>query len=471
MQPLAERIAEARRVLHGTYGFSDFRPPQRRVVQSVLAGRDTLAILPTGGGKSICFQVPGLVLGGLTLVISPLVALMQDQVAALRARGVPAATLNSLMEPVEQQAVLAEVASRRLRLLYVSPERGPRLAADLLASGVRPTLLAVDEAHCISEWGHDFRPAYRALAELRQQLGTPPTVALTGSATLPVQADIVQSLGFTRHDLHRGSFDRPNLWFGVHRLRRRSERLPALRALLAERPGAAIVYVPTRNATDAVAQALWFAGHRAAAYHAGLTRERRAEVLQQFLAGRFEVVVATSAFGMGIDAPRVRLVVHWGMPPTPEAYYQEAGRAGRDGHPSRCVLLHHRSDVEIHRRQLEVTFPARAVLQELWRHPERRTRHPAGVVASADRLGAELGQVPTGEAWYRVQSRRRAAVDRLGVMAAYAGTGRCRRRALVGYFGETLERCEGCDACAGSSGERLRALALRLKAQLASAMR
>jgi len=474
MQPLAERIAEARRVLHGCYGFSDFRPPQRRVVQSVLAGRDTLAILPTGGGKSICFQVPGLVLGGLTLVISPLVALMQDQVAALRGRGIPAATLNSLMDREEQAAVMTEVATRRLRLLYASPERGPRLTADLRELGVRPTLLAIDEAHCISEWGHDFRPAYRALAVLRRELGGPPTVALTGSATLPVQADIIQSLGFGRHDCHRGSFDRPNLWFGVQHLRRRSERLPALRTLLASRPGAAIVYVPTRNSTDAVAQALWFAGHRAAAYHAGLTRERRAEVLQDFLGGRFDVVVATSAFGMGIDAPRVRLVVHWGMPPTPEAYYQEAGRAGRDGHPARCILLHHRGDLEIHRRQLEVTFPAPSVLEELWNHPERRSHYPSGVVASADRLGAELGGKSVGDSWRRVEARRRAAAERLEIIGQYAGRRRCRRQALLGYFGEAVESCAGCDRCLSPDagpGSRLRTLARRIRNQVASAIR
>ena len=447
--PLADRIAEARRLLHGHYGFADFRPLQRRVVQSVLAGRDTLAVLPTGGGKSICFLVPALVLGGLTVVVSPLLALMQDQVGALRTRGVAAGTLNSSLTPEEQTGVMSQVLAGTLRLLYISPERAPRLAEDLQRNGIRPRLLAIDEAHCISEWGHDFRPSYRELAAFRAACGLPPTVSLTGTATPAVRLDIVASLGLGKHDLHLASFNRPNLRFDVQWMRRPAERLPVLRALLAQKPGLTIVYVQTRASCDALAQALWFSGIRSAAYHAGLPREHRSQVLTQFLAEDLDVVVATSAFGMGIDAPRVRLVVHWGMPATPEAYYQEAGRCGRDGGQARCILLHHPSDAEIHRRQIGVTFPSRKILEELWAHPERRRRHPAAITASAERLAAELGAAPMAAAWNAVERRRRAAEARLLVMECYAGGKACRRAVLLGYFGQRKEVCDGCDRCGG----------------------
>jgi ATP-dependent DNA helicase RecQ len=447
MLPLAERLSEARRLLNNHYGFQDFRPLQRRVVQSVLAGRDTLAILPTGGGKSICFQVPALVFGGLTVVVSPLLALMQDQVSALLRRGIAAGTLNSMSTAEEQGQLLSRIAKGEVRLLYASPERAPRLGLELNRAGVTTRLLAIDEAHCISEWGHDFRPAYRQLSRLRDELGRPPVVALTGSATAPVRTDIAAALGFGRHDVHVGSFDRPNLSFAVELVRGPAERLPRVRALLAGRPGLAIIYAPTRNSADALAQALWFAGHRTASYHAGLTRERRGEVLRRFLAEEFDVVVATSAFGMGIDAPRVRLVLHWGMPSTPEAYYQEAGRAGRDGQSARCILLHHPSDSVMHRRQLEVTFPPRRVVEELWANPDRRRRHPEGVVESADRLLAELGPAAGALEWARIRRRRRAALERLEVMERYAACRRCRRRSLLGYFGEEVRECGRCDVC------------------------
>jgi ATP-dependent DNA helicase RecQ len=463
MRPTMEH---ARGLLSRHFGYHDFRPAQAPVVQSILSGADTLAVLPTGAGKSVCFQVPALALGGLTVVVSPLISLMQDQVAAAEARGIPSACLTSGLTAEEQDVVRRRLVEGRLRLLYLSPERLERFAAELRAAGVRPALLAVDEAHCIAEWGHDFRPSYRGLLAARYRLGRPPAVALTGSATPAVREEIARALGFPagKYAEHLGSFDRRNLWFGVVRVANDRERLQALRRLMSGDDRMAIVYAPTRSVTESVARALTAAGHRAAPYHAGLDRARRAAILDAFLSDRLDVVVATCAFGMGIDKPTVRLVVHWTLPPTPESYYQEAGRAGRDGELARCVLLWHPSDGELHRRLLEVTFPPRRLLERIWREPSSVKGVPANVLESAARLAKELQPHRGPVEWEPVQRRRRHAEARLRVMERYAREGRCRRRALVGYFGEHLAECAGCDRCRAEPASRPlpRAVAERL---------
>ena len=459
-------MEHARSLLFRHFGYHDFRPAQAPVVQSILAGVDTLAVLPTGAGTSVGFQVPALALGGLTVVVSPLISLMQDQVAAAEGRGIPAACLSSGLTADEQAAVRQRLADGHLRLLYLSPERLERFAPELKAAGVRPALFAVDEAHCIAEWGHDFRPSYRGLLAARYRLGRPRAVALTGSATPAVREEIARALGFPRgrYAEHLGSFDRRNLWFGVVRVANDQGRLQALRRLVAGDDRMAIVYAPTRSVTESVARALVAAGHRAAPYHAGLDRARRAAILDAFLSDRLDVVVATCAFGMGIDKPTVRLVVHWTLPPTPESYYQEAGRAGRDGEFARCVLLWHPSDGELHRRLLDVTFPPRRLLERVWRDPSKATGVPANVLESAQRLARELKPERGPVQWEPVQRRRRHAEERLRAMERYAREGGCRRRALVGYFGERLAECAGCDRCRAEPTRRPlpRAVAERL---------
>jgi ATP-dependent DNA helicase RecQ len=440
---------EARRLLQRHFGYPDFRPAQAPVVRSILSGVDTLAVLPTGAGKSVCFQVPAAALGGLTVVVSPLISLMQDQVAAAVGRGIPAACLTSGLTADEQESVRRRVLDGGLRLLYLSPERLERVAPELRADGIRPVLLAIDEAHCIAEWGHDFRPSYRGLLAARYRLGRPPTVALTGSATPAVREEITRALGFPtgRFAAHVGSFDRQNLWFGVVRVVDDRDRLRALRRLISGDDRMAIVYAPTRAVTESVARALVAAGHRAAPYHAGLDRARRAAILDAFLSDRIDVVVATCAFGMGIDKPTVRLVVHWTLPATPESYYQEAGRAGRDGELARCVLLWDPRDAELHRRLLEVTFPPQRLLERIWREPTATAGISANVLESAERLARELRPERGAVDWEPVRRRRRRAEDRLRAMEQYAREDRCRRRALVGYFGERLAECAGCDRC------------------------
>lgn len=443
--------AAAQHALQAHFGFPDFRPSQRPVVESVLAGRHALAVLPTGAGKSVCFQVPAVALGGLTIVVSPLVSLMQDQVGAARSRGIAAEHLAGELDQGRVDEVLRSARMGQLSLLYVSPERLPKLAAKAFSAGVLPRRLAVDEAHCISEWGHDFRPAFRRIGEAAVLLGHPPIAALTGSATPAVRGDIMEALipRGEPFDIHLASFDRPNLWFGARRIARESERLAVLRSLL-RRDETAIVYASTRRATEKIARALRYAGHVAEAYHAGLSRERRDACLDRFLKDEIRVVVATSAFGMGIDKPGVRRVVHWTIPPTPESYYQEAGRAGRDGAPARCYLLFAPGDAEIHERQLDVTFPPIKTLRALWSGALAPERVTAGVRASAERLQQELGGSQDGAGWRRIQRRRESALARLQAVTRYASGHRCRRRALVGYFGERLDQCSGCDVCEGA---------------------
>ncbi|HEX5820124.1 MAG TPA: RecQ family ATP-dependent DNA helicase [Gemmatimonadales bacterium] len=444
-------LDRARDLLAAHFGYSDFRPGQSDVVTAILAGRDTLAILPTGGGKSVCFQVPALTLGGLTVVVSPLISLMQDQVDACRRRGIAAAALTSATTADERAHTLQQLSRRELRLLYLSPERLVGRARELAALGGRPALLAVDEAHCISEWGPDFRPEFRRLGSARRDLGDPPCAALTGSATPEVRADITRVLALGARD-RRGpvvilrSFDRQNLHFAVRQVRSERERYERLVALLRAHERLAIVYVSTRSVAEALVRSLRFAGFSALPYHARLDGEQRAAILRRFLAEQVDVVVATCAFGMGIDAPRVRLVAHWTLPGSPEAYYQEAGRAGRDGDAAHCVLLFRRGDADVHRRMLDVTLPPERLLRRAWADPALAARQSAEVRASIARLHAELVHDGTVR-WEPHRTRRRGIGRRIAMMRRFATGWGCRRRKLLGYFGEPPSTCAGCDWC------------------------
>jgi len=350
----AGRPRDLQEVLHSTWGFSAFRPVQEQVIAHVMAGRDTLALLPTGGGKSLCFQVPGLAMGGLCLVISPLVALMRDQVQALRARGVRARALTSDMSRQEIDITLDNAALGKVDFLYVAPER---LGSELFAARLHRlpiTLIAVDEAHCIRQWGYDFRPAYQRIAEVRAGFPTVPVIALTASATPAVAEDIMAKLKFRAPNMVHGSFHRPELVLWVYRT---EDRIGRLLRICAKAEGAGIVYMRDRRGTVRIAQALQREGISAEAYHAGLSFAERDRVQQAWMQGALRVVVATNAFGMGIDKPDVRLVVHLEPPPDLESYYQEAGRAGRDGHRSFAILLTHPGDAERIRDKLLASFP------------------------------------------------------------------------------------------------------------------
>jgi ATP-dependent DNA helicase RecQ len=329
----------ARSMLESRFGHPCFRVHQLKVLGPLLAGRDVLAVLPTGAGKSLCFQIPALLGQGLTLVISPLISLMQDQVGALRRRGIAAAYVNSQLDAEQRRSVLAAATSGRLTLLYCAPERLASLTRRLVDAHTPVSLLAIDEAHCITEWGNEFRPVYLRLGVFRSLLGRPPTIALTGSATPAARADILKVLRIPDAHVVVTSFDRPNLQFAVRRVPNDRERFATIREQVRSGSGASIIYTPTRRLSELVTRALLRTSVRAAPYHAGLSADIRRRVLRAFLGNTVTVIVATSAFGMGIDKPDVRRVLHWGPPPTLEAYYQEAGRAGRDGKVSECVVL------------------------------------------------------------------------------------------------------------------------------------
>ncbi len=391
----------ARAVLRELFSHRDFRPGQAKIIEAVLAGRDCVGVMPTGAGKSLTYQLPARLLGGTTLVISPLIALMKDQVDAMARAGLRATFLNSTLPPEERRARVAALRRGEVELLYAAPE-GLEASVGSALSGLGLSLLAVDEAHCISAWGHDFRPAYRNLAGLKDRFGAP-VLALTATATREVTRDIAGQLGMVEPLLVTGSFLRTNL--KLHAVKKGgdapSSRDAILRLIKGRRRQSGIVYALGRKTVDGLAEFLADHGIRAAAYHAGLEPAERERVQDAFAAGAAEVVVATIAFGMGIDKADIRYVIHRDMPRSLEAYYQEIGRAGRDGEDSDCVLFYSWADV-----------------------------------AALDRMSGDDEQFA---AMQRRQSR---------AMFRFADEPGCRHERLVGHFGEVASACgDACDAC------------------------
>ena len=406
---ITDVLADARETLKRVFGHDDFRHAQAEIVADVLAGRDTFVLLPTGSGKSLCYQLPALLLPGLTLVVSPLIALMKNQVDALHAAGVAATFLNSSIEPAQASRRLEGLRQGRFQLLYVAPER--LLLDGFLRdmAGWNVSRIAVDEAHCISEWGHDFRPEYRRLAEVRARFPGVPVVALTATANAHVREDILSGLRMRDPRVHVASFNRPNL---TYRVRSKERALAEIVDFVKKRPNeSGIVYVQSRAGTERVAEALRAAGIAALPYHAGLESHTRARHQESFVRDDTAVICATIAFGMGIDKSNVRFVIHYDVPKSLEGYYQETGRAGRDGLPSECVLFFSHGDIV----KLE-SFLGEAASE-----------------AEAARGRAQLAEVKR-----------------------YAYADGCRRAALLAYFGETFSDvpCGGCDNCLEPRAER-----------------
>jgi len=382
----------ARAELEQSFGLTAFRPGQAEVVDSVLAGRNVVVVMPTGAGKSLCYQLPAVMLKGLTLVVSPLIALMKDQLEQLEARGIPATVINSTVPELERAERIRRMRTGAYRLVYVAPERfrSSSFLDALGESGVE--LLAVDEAHCISQWGHDFRPDYALLGQVRKRLRPPRTVALTATASPEVRDDIVKSLLMKDPRVFVAGFDRPNLFLEVLRVSGDEERRAACARVIAE-GGSGIVYCATRKQADAMQGALRLRGHDPVVYHAGMDDAERHKAQDRFMADPSAVAVATNAFGMGIDKPDIRFVIHANIPRAVEAYYQEVGRAGRDGKPAHALLLFNHADVFTQERLIESNHPSEAVIADLWNVLQTDEVFARGQEALATAVGASEFEV------------------------------------------------------------------------------
>lgn len=391
---------KARQLLKKFYGYSTFRPGQYEIIDAVTSGRDAVVLMPTGGGKSLCYQLPALMLEGCVVVVSPLIALMEDQVSALIANGIPAAAIHSNQEEYANRDILEKAASGMIRLLYVSPER---LLADIdtWVSNVKISLFAIDEAHCISQWGHDFRPDYTKLSAVKQRFPAVPVMALTATADRLTRDDIITQLGLVNPLRWTGSFNRPNLSLKVVQGAQKKQKVAEITRMLRKYPNdSGIVYTLSRKGAEELHNTLSVLGFRSAVYHAGLTPQARAEAQKAFTDNDVQVVCATIAFGMGIDKSNIRWVVHYNLPGNIESYYQEIGRAGRDGLPSETVLFYSYQDVIMRQHFLE-----------------------------------ESG-------------RPLIAAEKLEWMQKFAEATVCRRRMLMSYFGEVMDHdCGNCDVC------------------------
>jgi ATP-dependent DNA helicase RecQ len=476
-------LNDAQSALERHFGFSRFREGQAGVIEAVLAGQDVIVVMPTGGGKSLCYQLPAMLFPGVTLVVSPLIALMKDQVDALGARDIAATYINSSLSYDDQLARLRGMSRGEYRLVYIAPERFRNARFIESLRGCKISLFAVDEAHCVSQWGHDFRPDYLRLREAAEALGRPPLIALTATATPQVRSDIAAQLGLKMASDFVAGFDRHNLTLRVEPCKSDNDRITATYQIVKGAKGSGIIYCSTRKAVDEVVGKLQRMGLTVGAYHAGLDESKRTRMQDYFMAGDLDAIVATNAFGMGVDKSDIRFVTHYNLPGSIEAYYQEVGRAGRDGLPSLCTLLFNYVDTRTHEFFIEGGYPSRQVIEEVY-----TCLLGAGletIYLSAGALAARVGakneiainsaliylekaghiarpqgrdsgirmidRASVGDLrvdWNDIALREAAERRKLREMVNFAYHEKCLRRFILRYFGDRKEaancRCSNC---------------------------
>ncbi|MFN3197481.1 MAG: RecQ family ATP-dependent DNA helicase [Bradymonadia bacterium] len=470
------------------FGFDDFQVGQRAVIEDVLAGLPTVAVMPTGAGKSLCYQLPALLLDGVTVVVSPLISLMKDQVDSLQARGVQADFINSTQSTEEQMAALHRVASGITKLVYVAPERFRHGAFLRALSVAKVALMAIDEAHCISRWGHDFRPDYMRLGQALRKIKPQRVLACTATATEEVRQDITRTLGFEEPSIHVHGFLRSNLYLEARLCSGDNEKLERIVEFVTDGPGregAVIVYCSTRKKVEKFAVGLWksFKGRqRVVQYHGGMDDNARAMAQEEFMSGQARIAVATNAFGMGVDRSDVRAVVHADLPRTVEGYYQEVGRAGRDRQPSHCLLLFNPNDTRVHEFLIDQSNPGPGAIAQVWRLVRNVAVDRPVPLDTLERLVPDqikssldaslrflsrvdvVGRDPDNNVWASADApadvsllglnlddmaaHRDAEMEKLNRMKAWVTSAPCRHRYILDYFGEAYSgECPGCDRC------------------------